>query len=56
MDPKYAPYKCPCGRVFWIEGEFRPHIKDCPDSREFIKFLKHYQSLAKYIVDPEDLV
>lgn len=55
MDPKYAPYKCPCGRPFWVKEDFRTHIADCPDSIEFIKIFKQYQQLAKTIVDPEDL-
>jgi len=56
MNPKYAPYKCPCGIAFWDEYSFGEHLKECPDAREFIKFWKHYNNtLKKHIVDEEAL-
>ena len=56
MNPKYAPYKCPCGIAFWDEYSFGEHLKECPDAREFIKCWKHYNNtLKKHIVDEEAL-
>ena len=51
MDPKNAPYKCPCGGFAWSKAEFWQHIDECPDAREFFKV---YNQLKKYYVNPEE--
>lgn len=54
MDPKNAPYKCPCGQVYWNEDSFHIHLKDCTEAQIFMREVEHYRRLTKYLVNPED--
>lgn len=53
MDPKNAPFHCPCGKDLWSKDDFWAHVDDCPDAKEFFKM---YKKLQRVYVDPEEFI